>query len=57
MILITMQRQTNAFYIQSPRLQNTVPISVSENLAARTPPPPLEEEKQRGLTELLVSSP
>jgi len=31
--LVTMLRRTNAFYIQSPRLQNAVPFS--ENLVLR----------------------
>jgi len=34
-IRVTMRQLTNAFYIQSPRLQNAVPIFVSEKLAMR----------------------
>jgi hypothetical protein len=32
---ITMWQRTNAFYIQSPRLQTALPVSVSENLEVR----------------------
>jgi len=31
----TKQQRTNAFYIQSPRLQNDVAICISENVACR----------------------
>ena len=34
--MLTTRQRTNAFYIQSPRLQTAVPISVSENLVFRT---------------------
>jgi hypothetical protein len=36
-ISITRQQRTNAFYIQSPRLQNAVPIWLSEELTVYSP--------------------
>ena len=35
MTRVTTQQRTNAFYIQSPRLQNAVPVKPPENLVLR----------------------
>ena len=50
--LVTMRQPTDAFYIQSPRLQTAFPISASENTAFRMPANLL-----RTCPQLLLASP